>query len=84
MKALKVERTTYQVDGVDEPCIMVGDGFAQVRISALYHYIGKNTLLVSEFLDGENNGEAELIGDFESLTDDDARKIALGYSVYIR
>ena len=86
MKKLKVRRTTYEVSGCQEPCIMVGEenDFAQVRIATCYHLIGDNTLYVEELLDGKFNGMEEINGDFESLTDDDARRIAKEYSAYIR
>ena len=83
MKRLKVLRTTFHVDGVDEPCIIVGNEFAQVRISKCYHYIGSDSLYVREILDGAFNSEDEIRGDFDALTDDDARRIAREYSVYI-
>lgn len=83
LSSLKVERTTFEVDGIDEPCIMVGDGYAQVRISKCYHYIGNDSLYVREILDGEFNAEDEYKGDFDSLTDDEARRIARAFSVYI-
>lgn len=80
---LKVVRTTFKVEGIDEPCIMVGEGFAQVRISKCYHYVGRNSLYVREILDGEFNDEDEFNGDFDSLTDDDARRIAREFSAYV-
>lgn len=83
MKKLKVQRTTFHVEGIDEPCILVGEDDAQVRISKCYHIIGNNTLWVREILDGEFNSEEEFIGDYDSLTDDDARRIAKSYSVYV-
>lgn len=82
-KELKVQRTTFLVDGIEEPCILVGEEFAQVRISTMYHYIGANTLCVREILDGEFNSEDELIGDFDLLSDDDARRIAKSVSAYV-
>lgn len=83
MKQLKVQRTTFQVDGIDEPCIIVGSEFAYVRISTMYHYIGRNSLYVAEFVDGQYNSSDELAGDFNHLSDDDARRIAKEYSVYV-
>ena len=81
--SLKVERTTFEIDGFEEPCIMVGEGFAQVLISKCYHYIGSDSLYVREILGGDFNGEDEYIGDFDSLTDDDARRIARAFSAYV-
>lgn len=83
MKQLKVQRTTFQVEGTDEPCIIVGSEFAYVRISTMYHYIGRNNLYVAEFVDGQYNGSDELVGDFDRLSDDDARRIAKEYSAYV-
>lgn len=82
---MKVERTTFECEGIHEPCIMVtsSDGYTQVRISKCYHYIGKNSLYVREILDGEFNKEDELIGDFDNLTNVDAMRIAKEYSVYL-
>lgn len=81
--SLKVERTTFEVDGINEPCIMVGEGFAQVRISKCYHYIGSDSIYVREILDGDFNAEDEYRDDFDSLTDDDARRIAREFSAYV-
>ena len=84
MNDLKVTRTTYEVDGIKEPCIIVSDGYTQVRISTCYHYIGPNTLYVSEFLGDDFNGTDEVIGDFNLLSDFDAIEIAKECSAYIR
>ena len=83
MEELKVVRTTFKVDGIDEPCIMVGEGYAQVRISKCYHLVGEDSLYVREILDGEFNGEDEFAGDFDELTDEDAIRIAKEFSAYI-
>ena len=82
---MKVERTTFECEGIQEPCIMVtGDsGYAQVRISRCYHYIGSDSLYVREILDGEFNSEDEWRGDFDDLTDEDAIRIAKEYSAYL-
>lgn len=83
MEELKVVRTTFKIEGIDEPCIMVGEGFAQVRISKCHHFIGRDSLYVREILDGEFNAEDEFTGDFDTLTDDEARCIAREFSAYI-
>ena len=82
---MKVERTTFECEVIQEPCIMVtsDSGYAQVRISKCYHYIGSDSLYVREILDGEFNGEDEYIGDFDELTDEDAIRIAKEFSAYI-
>ena len=83
MEELKVVRTTFECEGVQEPCIMVGEGYAQVRISKCYHYVGRDSLYVREILDGEFNAEDEFTGDFDTLTDDEARRIAREFSAYV-
>lgn len=82
---MKVERTTFECDGIQEPCIMVSndDGHAKVRISRCYHYIGSDSLYMREILDGESNGEEEWRGNFDYLTDEDAIRIAKEFSAYI-
>ena len=82
---MKVQRTTFYCEGIQEPCILVtSDGeYAQVRISKCYHYIGSDSLYVREILDGEFNSEDEWTGDFDELTDEDAIRIAKKYSAYI-
>ena len=82
---MKVERTTFECEGIQEPYIIVtsDSGYAQVRISKCYHYIGYDSLYVSEILDGEFNGGDEYRGDFDELTDEDAIRIAKEFSAYI-
>lgn len=83
MENIKVTRTTYMVEGMNEPCIEVSDGYTMVRISKCYHYIGKDTLYLAEYLDGDFNSNEEWDGDFDSLTDNDARRLAKKFSIYI-
>ena len=84
MKAIK---TTYKVDGCTEPCWVVLSVGVKVRIAKFYHYIGKNTLIVSEIFDENGkeliNSEEEINGDFDSLTAEDAVRIAKNNSAYI-
>lgn len=82
---MKVERTTFECEGIQEPCIMVisDSGYTQVRISKCYHLVGSDSLCVREILDGEFNAEDELTGDFDELTDEDAIRIAKEFSAYI-
>ena len=80
---MKVKKTTYKVQGIDQPCIEVSDDFVTVRIAKFYHLIGKDTLILSEYLDGEWNSEEEVTGDFDSLTEKDAISIAKKFSVYL-
>lgn len=80
---MKATKTTYDVYGCPEPCWVVGSEDTYVRIAPFYHIIGKNTLLVSEYVDGEFNSSEEINGDFDSLTASDAIRIAKQHSVYI-
>lgn len=82
---MKVQRTTFNCEGIQEPCIIVTSDseYAQVRISKCYHYIGSDSLYVREILDGEFNSEDEWTGDFDELTDEDAIDIAKKFSAYI-
>ena len=80
---ITVERTTFRVDGIDEPCIIVTDGFTKVRISKCYHYIGEDSLYLYEYLDGEYNNSEEWEGDYDLLTDADAVRLAKKFCVYL-
>ncbi len=80
---ITAKKTTYLVEGCQEPCFEVSDGFTMVRIAKMYHYIGHHTLVISEYLDGEWNGSDEWDGNFDSLTEDDAIRLAKKYSVYL-
>ena len=82
---MKVQRTTFSCEGIQEPCIIVTSDseYAQVRISKCYHYIGSDSLYVREILDREFNSEDEWTGDFDELTDEDAIDIAKKFSAYI-
>lgn len=81
---IEVKKTTYKVEGCfEEKCFEVTDGYTMVRIAKMYHYIGKDTLAMSEYLDGEWNSSDEWDGDFDSLTTAKAKKLALKYSVYL-
>lgn len=80
---LKVKKTTYKVEGCDEPCWEVSDGYTLVRIARYYHYIGADTLIVSEYLDGDFNSEEEIAGDFEMIDRFEAISIAKSQSAYL-
>lgn len=80
---INVEKTTYLADGIQEPCFEVSNGYAMVRISTCYHYLGRNTLYVTIFLDGEWNGEEEVAGDFDTLTFMEAKRIAKQNCAYL-
>lgn len=81
---MKVKKTTFMVDGVYEPCIEVTDGCTIVRISKCYHLIGNDTLFMREIIDGDFNNEEEWKGDFDSITEADAIRMAKEFSAYIR
>lgn len=78
-----VKKTTYQVDGCEEPCFEVTDGFVMVRIAKMYHFIGKSTIAISEYHEGKWNGSDEWEGDFDSLTVTDALRLARKFSAYL-
>ena len=78
-----VKKTTYEVEGCKEPCFEVTDGYTMVRIAKMYHYLGKNTLAITEYLDGDYNSSDEWNGDFDSLSEAYAKRIAQKYSAYI-
>lgn len=80
---IEVNKTTYLVEGCQEPCFEVSDGYTMVRIAKYYHYIGKNTLILSEYIDGEWNSSDEWDGDFDTLSESDAKALAKKYSVYL-
>ena len=84
MNELKVKRTTYKVDGVDEPCIIVDAGYAQVRIAKCHHLIGDDTLYLTEFLDGDFNAREEWKGDYDTISTYKAKRLAMQFSPYIR
>ena len=80
---IEVKKTTYEVEGCEEPCFDVTDGFTMVRIAKMYHYIGKDTLILTEYLDGKYNSSDEWTGDFDALSKAEAKRLAQKYSVYL-
>ncbi len=80
---VSVKKTTYDAEGIEEACYEVTDGFTLVRIARMYHYIGKDSLEISEYLDGELNSKEEMVGDLDSLTPVVVKNIAREYSVYL-
>jgi hypothetical protein len=83
MKVLSVEKTTYMVEGGEEPCWVVSNGYTIVRIAPCYHPIGRTTIILTEFLDGDFNSEEEWDMDFDSIDKSSAIKIANRFSVYL-
>ena len=80
---LEVKKTTYEVDGYEEPCWEVSNGYTMVRISKLYRLIGRPSILLTEFLGGEWNGNEEFDGNFDELDGFFAERMAKQYSVYL-
>lgn len=80
---ITIKKTTYEVDGLKEPCYLVSNGYATVRIAKCYHLIGRNTLYVTTFLEDEWNGEEEVNGDFDSLTFMEVKRIAKENCAYL-
>lgn len=81
---LKVKKGTYEPEeGCVEPCIIVTNGWCEIRIAKCYHYFGGNTLFVTEFHNGEFNSQQEINGDFNTLTKQEALRIAKSCSAYI-
>lgn len=83
MSNLEVNRTTFKVEGVDEPCIIVSNGYTEVRISKCYHFMGRDSLYMRESLGSEYNNEEEWVGEFDLLSDYDAIELAKQFSVYL-
>lgn len=65
------KRTTYRPFNDDEEvrCTIfdLGDGHT-IRVAPFFHYIGNDSLLATEFYDGEWNAEEELSGNYDRLT----------------
>lgn len=80
---LEVKKTTYEVDGCKEPCWEVSNGYTIVRIAPFYHYIGHDTIMLSEYLDGEFNSDEEWDYDFDELSQNDVLRLAKRFSVYL-
>lgn len=80
---IKVKKTTYEVDGCIEPCFEVSNDYSLIRIAPFYHYFGRTTILITEYLAGEFNSRDEWGREFNELDEYDAMEIAKEYSVYI-
>lgn len=80
---IEVKKTTNSVEGSTEPCYLVTNGYATVRISKCYHLVGRSSLYVTTYLGDEWNGEEEIEGDFESLTFMEVRRIAKQNCAYL-
>lgn len=80
---LEVKKTTYVDEGCEEPCWEVTNGYTMVRIAPSYHYIGHDTIMLSEYLGSEFNSNEEWDYDFEELTQSDAIALAKQFSLYL-
>lgn len=80
---LEAKKTTYLVDGCEEPCWEVSNGYTIVRIAPFYHYIGHDTIMLSEYLDGEFNSDEEWDYDFGELNQNNVLRLAKRFSVYL-
>lgn len=83
MNELKVKKTTYKVDGCEEPCWEVTNGYTMVRIAPFYHYIRHDTIMLSEYMDGEFNSDEEWDYDFGELNQNDVLRLVKQFSVYL-
>lgn len=81
---IEVKETTYEVDGWQEPCWIVSNGYAEVRIARMYHILGADTLYLRETLGGAYNNDDEWDGDFDSIDEEYAIELAKRFSVYLR
>lgn len=80
---LEVKKTTYMVEGCEEPCWEVTNGYTTVRIAPCYHYIGHDTILLTEYLDDNFNCEEEWDYTFGGLNQNDVIVLAKQFSVYL-
>lgn len=81
---IEVKETTYEVDGSVEPCFEVTDGYTLVRIAPFYHYFGKTTILITQYLNGEFHSDEEWNYEWDYIDEGDAKEIAMKYSAYLR
>lgn len=83
MKNIEVKKTTYKVDGCTEPCFEVTNGFVMIRIAPFYHYIGNDTILITEYHDGEFASREEWDIPWDYIGKPEAVDIAKRFSVYL-
>lgn len=81
---IEVKETTYEVEGSVEPCFEVTDGFTMVRIAPFYHYYGRTTILITEYLGGEFNSSDDWDLTWDYVEESEAKEIAINYSAYLR
>lgn len=81
---IEVKKTTYMVEGCKEPCFEVTNGFTMVRIAPVYHLLRRNSILLTEYIDGDYNSEEENLDyEFDEIDEDLAKELATKYSVYL-
>lgn len=80
---LEIKKTTYMVEGCEEPCWEVSNGYTMVRISKLYRLVGRPTILLTEYLGGDWNGNEEFEAYFDGLDEFFAERMAKQFSVYL-
>lgn len=80
---IEVKKTTYTVEGCDEPCWEVCNGYTMIRISPLYRIAGRPSILLTEYLDGEWNGNEEFDEEFDGVDAWFAEHLAKQFSCYI-
>lgn len=82
---MKATKTTYTVNGCKELCFEIkSDNDAiMVRVAPYYHFVGKNTLYLTEYINGEFNNSEEMTGNFKSLTKTQAVNLAKEFCAYL-
>lgn len=82
---MKIKKEFYEVEGCKEACFNVydSDNTLVARIAKCYHYIGSDSLYITTFISGTENGTEEIRGDFDLLSKFDIESIVRGYSPYI-
>ena len=86
MNELKVTRTTYELAGVKRKCIIVSNGYTDVRIGKdCIHEVVFNQpcVFMVEYLKGERKREDVSFGNFDELTDEEAIAMAKKFSDYL-
>lgn len=80
---IEVKKTTYKVQGCKEKCWEITNGSIMVRIAKLYHLIGRDTIVLTEYNNGNYQNDEEWDIDFDTITKSDALRIAKQFSIYL-
>lgn len=80
---IEVKKTTYKVQGCEEKCWEITNGSIMVRIAKLYHLIGRDTIVLTEYDNGNYQNDEEWDIDFDTITKSDALRIAKQFSIYL-